>query len=89
MWLQTLEAPAYARLAADQRERTEMFPARRGAIYDRAGKPLAISVDVRTIYADPDLVTRPVRAARLMAPILHQRPAVLEMKLRGTRPRRT
>jgi cell division protein FtsI (penicillin-binding protein 3) len=84
--LQTLEAPSYVRLAAAQRQRTELFPARRGSIFDRAGEPLAISVEVRTIYADPSLVARPVRAAHTLAPILHQRPAALEMKLRGTRP---
>jgi cell division protein FtsI (penicillin-binding protein 3) len=83
--LQTLEAPAYVRLAAAQRQRTVHFPARRGSIFDRAGRPLAISVEVQTIYADPALVTQPVRTARALAPILDQRVAVLEMKLRGTR----
>jgi cell division protein FtsI (penicillin-binding protein 3) len=84
--VQAVEAPAYVRLAAAQRQRTVTFPARRGSIFDRIGQPLAISVDVRTIYTDPALVRRPVRAARLLAPILHQRPALLEMRLRGTRP---
>jgi cell division protein FtsI (penicillin-binding protein 3) len=84
--LQTLEAPEYVALAAAQRQRTVTFPARRGSIFDRAGRPLALSVDVQTIYADPALVSQPVRASHLLAPILHQRPALLEMKLRGTRP---
>jgi cell division protein FtsI (penicillin-binding protein 3) len=83
--LQTLEAPAYVRLAAAQRQRTVHFPARRGSILDRAGRPLAISVQVQTIYADPALVTKPVRTARALAPVLDQRAAELEMKLRGTR----
>jgi cell division protein FtsI (penicillin-binding protein 3) len=73
------------RLAATQRQRTVLFPARRGSVFDRAGQPLALSVQVRTIYADPALVTKPVRTARALAPILHQRVAELEMKLRGTR----
>jgi cell division protein FtsI/penicillin-binding protein 2 len=68
--LQIIEAPAYAKLAADQRERVITFPARRGTIFDRAGDPLAISVDLQTIFADPSLVDDiPTEAAKL-APVL-------------------
>ena len=43
--LQIFSAPRFTKLAADQREREVEFPARRGAIFDRDGQPLAISVD--------------------------------------------
>jgi cell division protein FtsI (penicillin-binding protein 3) len=84
--LQVIEAPAYARLAANQREREVEFPARRGAVFDRDGEPLAISVDLFTIFADPSLVEDPADAAARLAPVLRQKPSVLEPKLRGTWP---
>lgn len=68
--LQIVQAPAYATLAADQRSRVVEFPARRGAIFDRNGNALAVSVDLDTVYADPGLVARPGRVARKLAPLL-------------------
>lgn len=68
--LQTVESPAYAARAADQRLRVREFPARRGAILDRADRPLALSVDFETIIADPVNVTDPPREARTLARIL-------------------
>ncbi|MEA2446732.1 MAG: hypothetical protein QOK47_369 [Actinomycetota bacterium] len=50
--LQIVEAPSYVKLASKQREREVIFPARRGAILDRSGEPLAISVDTYMIYTD-------------------------------------
>ncbi|CAN5614864.1 penicillin-binding protein [soil metagenome] len=84
--LQTVEAPLYARLAADQRERVVHFGARRGTIFDRGGEPLAISVDLKTVYADPLLVEDPHETARRLSPALGQRVSLLERKLEGTRP---
>lgn len=84
--LQVIEAPAYAKLAADQRERQVVFPARRGAVFDRDGEPLAISVDLFTVFADPSLVEDPADAAARLAPVLRKRAASLEKKLRGTFP---
>jgi cell division protein FtsI/penicillin-binding protein 2 len=84
--LQIVEAPQYAALASAQRLKVVEFPARRGAIYDREGRPLAISVDLQTIYADPALVANAAAAARKMAPLLDEKVGLLEKKLRGTRP---
>lgn len=68
--LQVIEGPAYARLAADQRERVIEFAARRGAILDRDGQALAVSVDMKTIYADPYFIENPRRTAARLAPVL-------------------
>jgi cell division protein FtsI (penicillin-binding protein 3) len=84
--LQTVEAPAYARLAVDQRRQVTTFPADRGSILDREGEPLAVSVELRTVFADPGLVEDPAASARRLAPVLGLRPGALEPKLRGTRP---
>lgn len=84
--LQVVQAPAYAKLASSQRQTTITYPARRGAIFDREGEPLAISVDLQTICVDPSLVEDPRATAARLAPILDMEPVVLEGKLLGRFP---
>jgi cell division protein FtsI (penicillin-binding protein 3) len=84
--LQILQSKAYATIAASQRERVITFPARRGAIFDRNGTPLAISVDLPTIYTDPATVKNPVTTAEALAPVIDADPAELAAKLEGTTP---
>lgn len=84
--LQIVEAPAYARRALDQRQRLIELPARRGAIFDRNGEPLAISVQLKTIFADPAHVTDAAGAAARLAPVLEQPRETLEANLRGSAP---
>ncbi|MDP9069044.1 MAG: penicillin-binding protein 2 [Actinomycetota bacterium] len=68
--LQIVEGPGYAKLAVAQRDRVIEFPARRGAILDREGEPLAISVDLHTVWTDPQHVTDPAGQAVKLAPVL-------------------
>ena len=82
--LQIIDAPAYAKIALDQRKRTVEFPARRGTIFDREGQELAISVDMQTIWADPQLVEDPESEAAQMAPVLGMNVEKIAEKLRGT-----
>ena len=84
--LQIVDGRAYAQLAADQRETVIEFPARRGGIFDREGEPLAISIDLQTIFADPSFVEDPVAEAAKLAPVLDMDAGELEAKLRGTFP---
>jgi cell division protein FtsI (penicillin-binding protein 3) len=84
--LQIADAPAYARLAVAQREREVTFPARRGAILDRNGNPLAISVDLHTVFVDPAHVEDIEVAARKLAPVLLQTVGSLRDKLDGAVP---
>ncbi|MDX6230065.1 MAG: hypothetical protein QOI76_3455 [Frankiales bacterium] len=51
--LQTFQSKALGDLAKKQRTTDRILPAMRGAIYDRNGAPLAMSVDARLISADP------------------------------------
>ena len=82
--LQILESKAYARMATNQRERVITFPARRGAIFDRNGQPLAISVDLPTIYTDPPMLKDPRAAAEQLAPILGEDVDELTLRLQGS-----
>ena len=82
--LQIFEAPGYVALAADQRQREVIFPARRGAIFDRGGEPLAISVDLQTVFADPAHVEDPATEALELAPLLKEPVAEVESALTGT-----
>src|SRR5690606_23815683 len=42
----------------------------RGAIFDRAGRDLAITIPLTTVAADPSIVEDPADAARRLAPVL-------------------
>lgn len=72
--LQIIDGSAYAEQAAAQRSRSELIPARRGAIFDRGGEPLAISVDLQTLWTDPSQVEDPAGTAARLAPILGRDP---------------
>jgi len=80
--LHVIEAPAFAKLAEEQRTRDlELLP-RRGTIFDREGEPLAISVEARSIYASPKFVKDPVATAKSLSTILGGNAAEYEEKLR-------
>jgi cell division protein FtsI (penicillin-binding protein 3) len=70
--LQFTDAPAYAADGLRARTKSEVVPARRGAIVDRDGKPLAHSVEARYIYADPTQVEDIEATANALAPVLGQ-----------------
>ena len=57
----------------------------RGAILDRDGHELALSVEAPSVYALPSALANPERAAQRLAPVLGRRPADLAARLRGRR----
>jgi cell division protein FtsI (penicillin-binding protein 3) len=65
--LQILQHEELSRLARQQYLRDVRVPARRGHIYDRNGKSMAISVDVPSVYANPSRIEDPRRAANVLA----------------------
>lgn len=64
--LQTTQQDVYAKFAAAQRKRNEILPAPRGGVLDRNGKPLALSVAAKAIYADPRAVVDPGRTVVIL-----------------------
>ena len=51
------------------------LPPMRGAIYDRNGRELALSVQVWSIYAHPDKISDRKQAAKKLASIINEKPA--------------
>lgn len=80
--LQVVEASEYEDLGARQRVRRLELPARRGAIFDRNGIPLAVSVEARAVYANPRFVEDPDATATAVAKVLGADAASLKEKLR-------
>lgn len=72
--LQTWKAGSYREMSVDQRTRSNVIRAERGAIYDRDGAELAIPIPTRTIFADPREVTDPVTTARALGMVLQLTP---------------
>lgn len=81
-YVQAVHSEEYAATARRQRVRTIALPSPRGAIYDRHGAELAISVPARTIYANPEHVVDPVATAGVIAPILGMPVGEIEQELR-------
>jgi cell division protein FtsI (penicillin-binding protein 3) len=68
--VQAVSAAQYEKLGAGQRIRTISLAAERGAIFDRNGVDLALSVNQQTVWANPKVVTDPAGYAAKLAPIL-------------------
>ena len=79
--VQGVSADRYSAFGESQRVRDVALPADRGAIFDRNGRDLALTVRQSTVVADPRLVEDPLGAARALAPVLGADPAMLRDRL--------
>jgi cell division protein FtsI (penicillin-binding protein 3) len=68
--VQVARSGRYVAYGEDRRIRSIELQAGRGALFDRNGNELAISIPTRTIYADPRLITDPEGTARRLARVL-------------------
>jgi cell division protein FtsI (penicillin-binding protein 3) len=79
--LQIAQGSRYrARAQRQQERRIEVSPLR-GSIFDRAGRPLAVSVEASSVYAIPDDVKDVAETARLLARYLDVPEATLSARL--------
>ena len=81
VWLQLVAAPRYRAMAAAQHHLTERLRAHRGTLYDRSGRPLAVSVPVPSVFANARAVIAKREMARQLAPLLGQDAGVLLHRL--------
>ena len=72
----------YYREISDQRTSGEVeISARRGTIFDRNGRPLALSLPAESVVVNPKLAPEPQVTAGILAPVLGLDQRELEMKL--------
>ncbi len=79
--LQVQQADWLKRQAELIRSNTEQMQLLRGTIYDRTGRKLAISINVKTLYADATAITDVKRSAKAIAKALELNEAKLYKQL--------
>ncbi len=80
-WIQLVQGEELRAQALKARTRDLQVEARRGSILDRHLRPLAVSVDVDSIYAVPAEVVDPAATAAALAGILDTTAATLQQRL--------
>ncbi len=79
-YLQSVNYPRLSNLAKSQHNLVLKLEPIRGAIYDRNMRPLAFSINLESIYANPRMIKDPVKAASVLSEILHADRAALVNK---------
>lgn len=80
VYLQVFRYGTFAHRAQHQQQRTEEVSARRGIIYDRQGRELAMSINVDSVFAVPAEMPKPASTISLVARITKQDPRELLAK---------
>jgi cell division protein FtsI (penicillin-binding protein 3) len=83
VYLQVYRRAELTNRAERQQERFQKLEAKRGTMYDRMGRELAVSLDVDSVYGVPSRTGNPREMARRLSGILRENPRVLERKLAG------
>jgi cell division protein FtsI (penicillin-binding protein 3) len=73
-WLQIVRHQDFVERAAKQQQRTFEVAPRRGVLYDRNLRELAMTILVPSIYADPTQIVDKQAAARTLASLVHTDP---------------
>jgi cell division protein FtsI (penicillin-binding protein 3) len=84
-FLQLFQYQEYLARANRQQERMIEISPMRGVIYDRNGHELAMSIPVDSCFADPDEISDPEMAARLLSRILAKPEENIEERLKSSR----
>lgn len=83
--LQFLQHGEFALRAERQQQRVLTVSPKRGIIYDRNGRELAVTITVDSLFAVPAEVSDPALVARLLAPVIGDPADQLAEKLRSPR----
>lgn len=85
-FLQIQQGDRLTERATKQYERYLPIVSRRGTIYDRTGRELAVSLKVTSVFAQPAAVEDPARTAQALAPLLGQPAKEILARLTGDKP---
>ena len=85
VYLQIFRYGNFEHRAQHQQQRTEEVSARRGIIYDRQGRELAMSINVDSVFAVPTEMPKPASTISLIARITRQDPRELLAKCEAAR----
>ncbi len=77
VYLQVFRYGSFQQRAQHQQQRTEEVSAKRGIIYDRQGRELAMSISVDSVFAVPTEMPNPASTISLIARITKQDPREL------------
>lgn len=83
VYLQVFEHKHLTAAARRQHNKVVDIPARRGSMYDREGRELAVSLDSKSLYGIPCRVDNPGRVAVRLAPLIGMPVDKLKRKLTG------
>ncbi|HEY2919967.1 MAG TPA: penicillin-binding protein [Candidatus Binatia bacterium] len=84
--LQVLQGERLMRLGERQHLKEWIVLPKRGALFDRAGEPLALSMESQSVYARPHRVQDPEKLSRTLAQILNLRVSDVKQKLSSDKP---
>ncbi len=70
IWIQVINSDEYQKKAIEQRTRELKVEPKRGIIYDRKGRELAVSASSETVVAIPLEVENPTTTAKLLSEVL-------------------
>ena len=85
VYLQVFRYGSFAQRAQHQQQRTEEVSAKRGLIYDRQGRELAMSISVDSVFAVPTEMPNPASTISLIARITKQEPRELLARCQAAR----
>ncbi len=85
VWLQLVAAHRYTTFATSQHEAIQPLRARRGAIVDRTGQPLAVSVPTPSVFANARQVVEKQDVARELASAVGRNAQMIQRRLEKDR----
>src|SRR6185312_12216423 len=83
--LQIVRYGEFSQRAARQQQRTVEVSPRRGVIFDRNGRAMAMTVSVDSVFAVPSEIPDPATAATLIAKILDAQPQEILAKIQASK----
>jgi len=84
--IQILKGKEYKRLAERQYKSNKTLPPKRGIIYDRYMRELAVSVEVNSLYAQPMKIKDPLYVANALYPLINIDKKEIIKKLNSDKP---